>query len=1495
MSGSGDGVGRKGAGSGAGRAGRSHPGARLFVWMVLSLAILCVAGVAGALVISHTATGREAALEWLIARAESEIDGSVSVGSVSPGGLFGGATLHGIRVSDSRGHPVLVVDSARAGYSIAELLSVRPGFDEIELWSPVLDLAPPGGGRIRLDDLFRPDGGAPAPAADAPSDDESGSFLLRGARIHEGALFVRGNDGERTRVRGINGSVGQVELRTEVERVVMAEVEDLAFAYPLGDGLLEVREARGTVEADDDQVIVRVDRFELPASEGRGTVHVALGGDDMPTVFDLEMDRLALADLDWLDARFDRGAARGGVRIATEPSLVRVDFADAEAELGAARLGVAGALTVHKSADDSVHFEAMSVTPTRLPVSEVNRWLTDPAPLDGLLSGEVRFDGHPARLSLAGELALLSESGREVVARLAGSGTVLDQGALEDVSLAATELDYGLLRILTPEVPWAGSGGITLRLDGDLATGMDVEIIGDHIGREGTPSTLAVEGTVYGDTSVSVVDLGVRMDPLSLTSLGDLYEGFPLSGEVGGTISLSGPLDELRFAADLETAAGRLASQGQINARDPASGYRLAATVEDFDLSRLVDGLPEPFSLTASATLNGRGLELESVRSALVLNADSVTIGRLVLDSAGVRARVDDDGLLQVASVRAETGGIVLQGAGSLGTVSEAGEGVVLSLSSPTLEPLREFFMGPDRVAWDELLPIEQTMMIQFEGVDPDTVPRAVDLRFGGAVDARARITGALAGLSASAAARFDNLEYGPTSARSLQADFTLSGLGRGNQVVVDGTVSGDSVSFRDRRYRSALVETRFTPGSSGRVRALITRSDSESYDVQAVVSLDGGSGRVDLDRLTLVRDDRRWNLRGPARMEWTPEAVSVSDFGLIRPGTEGLRVRADGLLARGGGESDFALEVADLDLGVVGSLLQLEGAPRGVVRASLRASGTGHEPEWTGTVEVSDVEYETLSFDRVVADAGFADGILRARMESWRGGRRNLRADGSIPMDLRLVEVPDRIPDDQLDVQIVADSFPAAMLLGRLRSLEEIGGTVSGEVRLSGRAGALEPDGSLHLDDASAWVAPLGVRLASAQMDLDLDPSGVMAVSGSAVSGGTVDFRGTVGGDGPPDDIALNLAFWPREFQVVRRPDIEAAITGDSLALTGTFNLPFIEGRVEVNDGTVNLEEYQRTAELIDFYDPALLSAATVQGSVSDDDWAGGVGERSPFLQNLRLLVDVHVGRGNRLRSRRMTVVPAGDLELTFDRAGSRLIVRGEMEVVRGDFRLGPSTLNIEDGLFTFPGTPGFDPDIDVTAVTRARTGDGEPIEITTSITGTLLQPLTAFTSDATYTIPEPELFTLLVLGRPTGSLLGDGAAGSFDAGSRFLAGQLYSEFAYLLGEGLDVFDYLRVSQADQGPATSPLGPASLEVEVGWYVLRRAFLTGVYQRGFCADPTVPVSSGGVRLEVELPRDVVLEGFLEGRCTRERYRGLGDISLELAHIWGFSFFREWGY
>ena len=1497
--------------AGAARRGRRRrPGSRFFIWAVFTTAALCVAGVAGAVVISHTAAGRGLALDWLLGRLRPAINGSLTVGSVSPGGLLGGATLHDVRIRDSEGHTVLVVDSVRASYSVAGLLGGPPGLADLQIWSPTVDVAPADGRRIEIDSLLVPGGGALAGAAaagSAPGEDGAG-FVIRGARIHGGTVVARDMDGTAKHIRGIEARLGRVEVGPGAEPTLVVGVDDLDLSYPLGIGVLELRDIRGTVRAREPEVAMEVEHFELPASVGRGSI--LWNPRERTSVFDLDMERIALADLAWIDERFDRGTARGEVRIAVDPSGGRIEFTGGQAELGSARLGFSGAFSMGESAR-TVYFEGLTVAPERLSTAELDRWLPEPLEVAGLLSGDVRFDGRPGRLSASGELALHSGDGGGTLARLSGRGTVLDRGAVEDVSLSAAELDYRLLETLVPQVPWIGSGDMTVRLDGDLRTGMAVEIAANQSVPEGEASSVAVRGTVYGDTAISVVDLQARLEPLSLTTVSEMYPGFPVSGAVSGTVSLSGSLDELEFASDLQTAAGPLAAEGQVNARDPAAGYHIEAWVEEFRLSEFVEGLPDPFSLTASATLNGRGLDLESVRAGLVLKVEPSTIGPLEVDSAGVEAWVDEDGLMRVESVYADAGGVGIRGGGTLGTVSAAGEGVTLAVSSASIHPLRGLFMGENLVAWDELLPIEQNIMIEFDGVDPDTFPRARDIRFDARADGQVRIEGALRDLVAHVAITFEELEYGQFLARSLQADLTVNGLGLRvsgpageaedstgappeppEPVVIAGTVTGDSVSFRDREYRSALLEGSFAPGAGGRLRTFIARSGTESYDAQGVVGLHEEGGRIDLDRFTVVRDDRRWNLRGPARLEWDPEVLSVRDFGLIRPGTEGLRVRADGLLSRGEAESDFELQVAELDLGVVGSLLQMEASPTGVVSANLRASGSGRDPQWVGTLEASDIELGTFSFDRVSANGSYAGRALATRVEAWSGGRRNLRAEGTVPLDLRLAPVADRIPDELVDLRVEADSFPAAMVLGVLDGLEGVAGTVSGDVRLRGRPSALEPDGSLRLRDGEATVAAFGTRLSSAEMELDMDPSGVVTVDGSAVSGGTLDVRGTLDLAEVQNDVGLELAFWPREFQIVNRIDIEAAVTGDSVVLTNTFNYPLIMGALEVVEGTVDIEEFRRTAEIVDLYDPALFSAATVQLGLGAEENA--VGERVPFLQNLRLDVDLALGRGNRIRSRNMNVETAGDLSLTFDRAGNQLIVYGDANLVRGTYRLGSRTLRMTEGVFRFPGTPGFDPGISVTAVTRLATCDGEPQEIATNIYGTLLRPYVNIQSDAERTTSESELYNLLILGRCSSTLLGSGGTASFVAGQGYLLSQVGNVIGNEFARELDL-DYLSVSQADYGLATTALGASSLQVELGRYLRDDVFLIGVYRRAYCADPTVPVSSGGLRLEVALPRDVTMESFLEGRCTRQQYRGLDDISLQLARIWGFSFFREWGY
>lgn len=1495
----------------------------LLPWVIVAASVLAAATTTGALLLSHTATGRELALEWALARLRPTINGEIRIGSLGPGGILGGATLVDVAVTDSLGRHVLVVDSLRARYSLAAFVAGPAAIADLEVWGPVVHLEPAPGEPVELGTLLkRTEPGEAVPGANPVPNVDSGTvgegqsppspaLVVSGVAIHDGTVILRDPAGRERRVEHIDLELPRVGFRPDRTRLLAAEVASADMSLPAADGTLELAALRGSIEAGPQGVTLDADHFRLPGSVGSGTVSYVGAAPGARSVLDLQFERLALADLRAIDRRLDRGTARGGVRIEVDGREVRVDVDGGVVETGSGRLAVNGGVSL----GDSVRFRNLRVAPNALPTAEMEPWLEGPLPVSGRLAGDVGFDGTAGRLAVDGVLALLRGGASDTAAVVSGGGTFLGPRAFEDVALEIDALDYELLAALFPAIPWAGHGTMSLEATGDLPGGVEIMAAVVHTVDGGTPSTALVEGTLYGDTTVSVVDLEASFEPLSLSLLRGFAPGLPLGGDVGGSVSLAGSLSELDVAANLRTSAGPLGFRGVVNVLDPATGYRLTVTTDSLRVSELVEGLPDATVVSGTASLDGRGLDPESLRGALVLEAGPSTIAGLRLDSASLSIWADDDGLLHVESLFADAGGVVVRsGGGSLGLAPDAvGEGVVLSLASPSIRPLRPVFMGEGLVAWDELTTVEQDVMIEFDGVDPDTFPLAREIRFDGELEGRIRLTGGFGDLSARTIATIEELRYGVHSARTFSADFTAEGLNVAPpwitprpspeqaarplpQLLLDGTITADSIVLDDRALDSARVTATLAPGAGGRVHARLTRSDSESYEAQAVLRLDDEGGRVDLDRLTLILPDRRWGLMGPASFEWDDTALTVNDFGLIRPGTEGLRMRVDGRLAREGGDSDLELEVGNLDLAVLGSLLQMPDPPTGILSAGVHARGPGPDHRWEGSLSIANVARGTVAFDTVTASGRYADGSLLLDLDSWVRGGRRLHLEGMVPLDLRLAEVEDRIPDRDVDLDILADSFPAVMILGMINGMEEIGGHLTGDVQLRGTPSDLEPAGTLRLAEGTGLLAPLGVRLTAIDIALQLSPDGTVAVDGSAVSGGTMDVRGSVNA-GRLSDIQLDLAFWPREFQAIDRRDMEAAMSGDSITLTGAYDAPFVEGRITVTDGTVFIEEFQRAAQVIDLYDPILFSAATAQigsGEADDGANAGTVRARNQFLENLRVLVDVDIGRGNWLRSRELNVETAGNLSLTFDRQGNQLTLQGEMEVVRGTYNLGPRSLRITEGGFQFVGTPGFNPGVAITAEDRLRTREGQPLVVTADISGTLLSPVPTLSSDSEIAISEADLVNYLFLGRPTSALIDEGVGASVGAGQNLLWGQVANQIGYLLARQLDV-DHLSVSQAEQSQAGAAFGASSLQVEVGWYLLDDVFFTGVYQRGFCADPTLPVSSGGVRVELGMPKDVTLEGFYEGRCTRERYRGLGDLSLELARIWGFSFFREWGY
>lgn len=1483
------------------RARRRNRLRRALFWPALTVGTVLVGAAGSAALLTRTPTGRDFALDWAMGRLRPLVATSahLHVGSVGTGGLLGGAVLHDVRIEDADGRAVLAADSVRARYSLLELLGSAPGVAGLRVWSPRVVLAPGAG----LGDLF-------AGQADDGSDDLDGdgsAFVVRGARIHDGLVLQRTEQGGERRIEGIEARFRRIDARPRAGVRLRARVDSAAARYRLAGGrgdALPISVATGELEYTDDGVVLEARRFRLPGSVGSGRAVARRDPSGAwTTALELHEGRLALADLAWIDPRLGQGTVRlEEGRVGSGPEGLSVDATRAEASLDGGGLELSGGFTRARSGRRTTTvIRGLTFRSGGLAPDEAWRWLPRPrslsraVPEGGVFAGDVRLDGTLDRLVVSGALALLGQRG-DTVARMSGEGTFADGRSVREMRVEAYAPDGRFAQALFPQLPGGGWHGFRGRAQGGLSTGMEValEARRAHAGAA-PPDSVGFQGTLFGAAQVDSLVGRLALGPASL----------PRLGAVRGTAALSGPLERLNAEADLETDGGPLVAKGRVNLRSPSADYALSVTARDFRLSEVVAQAPAPTVVSAVARLAGSGLDPETADAILEVAAGRSSVARVPVDTVAALLRAKS-GRLHLDAFFAQAGGIAFRGAGDLAmsaatlpassaalptaSATQAGrpdpersDGVQITFSAPSIAPLRPLLMDQALVAVDELLP----------GIGADASPAARDLRFGGSVDGRVRLWGHLGrgGLAAEATAAFRNLEYGTRSAGALDLDVSAGG----RPLVATGVARADSVLVGRFRFASARAEGTYAPDPGrlavglGRLNVRAARSGDESYEAQAVVRLGDGEGRIDLDRLVLVFDHRRWSLAGPARFEWDPETLHIRDFGLIRPGAPGLRLRAAGRLATTRGKSDFELDARDLDLALAGRLLHLDAPPEGVLSARIRAAGDAADPRWDGELRIDDASFQTLRFDRIEADATYAARSLGLRAESWTDAKKTLAIHGAAPLDLRLTGVQDRVPDEALDLTAVADSFPLALLLGGLASLEGVVGNVSGSVAVKGRPGAPAPSGTLAVENGAAFVAPLGVALSDAQARLALRPDGIVAVEASARSGGDVQVRGTVNASRPADPV-FDLAFWPRELQVVDRRDMEAAVSGDSVTLTGPFSAPFVEGALNVDDGTVFLEEFQRSAQTVNIYDQALFDAATARIGAG----GGSVRSRNPFLANLRVLVQMHVGRGSWLRSRNMNIETEGDLEVIFDRQANQLVLLGSVDVVRGTYGLANRNFTMTDGEFRFVGTPGFNPNISLSAQSRLRARDGRPMTINADISGTLLAFDVTPSSDAGAVVSEDDLYSYLFVGQPASALVGQAPTASVGAGMNLLVGQAANQIGYLLAQQLSL-DHLSVSQAEQGMANAAFGASSLQVEAGRYVLDNVFLTGVYQRGYCADPTLPVNSRGVRVEVGLPKDVTLEGFVEDRCTREGFRGLGGLSLQLARIWGFSLFREWGY
>src|SRR5690606_38411612 len=122
----------------------------------------------------------------------------------------------------------------------------------------------------------------------------------------------------------------------------------------------------------------------------------------------------------------------------------------------------------------------------------------------------------------------------------------------------------------------------------------------------------------------------------------------------------------------------------------------------------------------------------------------------------------------------------------------------------------------------------------------------------------------------------------------------------------------------------------------------------------------------------------------------------------------------------------------------------------------------------------------------------------------------------------------------------------------------------------------------------------------------------------------------------------------------------------------TGTFDRPLIEGLgpeegLRVESGVLYLEEFVRSATVVDLSDPRFeefLDLTEPETRLIEES-------RNPFMQNLRVNVDLAVAQDTWLRSTEMDVEMAGNLRVSYDREQVEIVLTGVLDAVRGQYNV--------------------------------------------------------------------------------------------------------------------------------------------------------------------------------------------------------------------------------
>lgn len=1025
-------------------------------------------------------------------------------------------------------------------------------------------------------------------------------------------------------------------------------------------------------------------------------------------------------------------------------------------------------------------------------------------------------------------------------------------------SLPAADLDLSpvsialLERLTGRELPF--SGGVAGRLTGeggDIRFDLAADLVADT---GGVPFRTDVTGRLaFGDGGMQLRALTADLEQVPLSALGP-WLPLPLMGSATGVIEVAGEpgTTPLRVDVGLEVAGGRALVMGTVDLSGEVPSYDLAGTLDGIALDALRAGAP-PVSLVARFTARGSGTDPALMRSAFTV-------------SGGFRGWESEPGdtiavSVTVADGSAEVSEMVVRLAGLEGTASgdwrfeEPRTGRVTYVAGFTTLS-----------AWGPYLPV------------------VGDTAAVGSVVASGTISGAQDALRLEGDLAIEEAASGGWAVDELTATYT-AGTGDAFEIVAEGTARGittptegefEAGDFSFSLQRPLLAVSVRAEASDGRVVQLVAdgrvpeEGPSEAFVRELRLDLGGG----------------QWVMAAPATVLWG-EGSPIEVMGLVLED-----VSATGRLAVDGvvwplEDAAARVDVVDLPVADVQRLVGIDPVVTGLLSVAGEVRGPEDAPVVDLTFGLVDGSVEGVALSTVTGELGFAgESLTLTAAASFAGadtaGVVELRA--RLPVALTLSTSPDfRLLDaGPVEGELIARAVALAPLAPLFPSVREFQGTVDGRVTLGGSSEAPELGGGLALSGGSVRVPALNQRFTEIAGSFEFAERRLIVRELRARSGGTAVLTGNVTFERLTEP-SFDLIAYLEGFRPLGVSDRTDASTSGRLVLSGTLDVPVLGGQVAVSDGYVTIPQFGSDAAFED-----LGVAAPVLGQ----DLGGARGEG--LMARLRIEdLEVRVGEGVWFVAQEARAQLAGDLTVT--KSGEDMRIQGTLQGERGTYtlRAGPVIRRFEvlDAQVRFLGSPEVNPALAITARRVVFDESGRQLDVQVTIGGNLRNPTLGLASADAGNIPESELLSFLLFGRPTLELAAGGLAGETLLEATFLElATLELEQAIVgdLGLALDIFQ-VRFPGGVRG-AAAPTVVLGSEVAPDVFLTVESGLSALFE----AD-AAPSDTWGIRLEWAFDRNssarVGWEPVTRGRFLRALGSALPvqgpaqQLFLELRRRW----------